>query len=240
LCAALSGPANAAEVTVAVAANFVPPFREIAARFEETTGHHLRVLPGSSGTFYAQIKNGAPIDVFFSADQHRPKRLEEEGAGVAGSRFTYAVGRLVLWSADPLLVAGEQTLRDGRFKRIAMADPRVAPYGAAAVQVMKALGVWDHLQPRIVLGKSLGQTIGFVDTGNAELGFIALSQALDANLESTGSRWDIPRALYDPIRQDVVVTSHGASNPGARALAEYVRDDPDARAVIERFGYARD
>jgi molybdate transport system substrate-binding protein len=238
--AVLAGPATAAEVTVAVAANFVPPFREIAERFEQATGHRVEMVSGSSGKFYAQIRNGAPFDVFFSADQERPKLLEDEGHAVAGSRFTYAVGRLALWSPDAQLVEGEKTLREGGFKHLAIADPKLAPYGAAAVQVMEALGMWERLQPRIVTGESLGQTIGFVTSGNAELGFIALSQALDPNLKPKGSRWDIPSNLHDPIRQDAIVTSRGAFNPGARALVEYVRNDPAARAIIERFGYLVD
>lgn len=234
--AVLVGPASAVDVTVAVAANFIPPFREIATRFEQTTGHRLQVVSGASGKFYAQIKNGAPFDVFFSADQERPKLLEEEGAGVVGSRFTYAIGRLVLWSPDAPVVTGEQTLRDGRFKHLAMANPQVAPYGAAAKHVMMKLGLWDQLQSRIVQGESLGQTMGFVTSGNAELGFVALSQVLDPALKQAGSRWDIPLDLYDPINQDVVLLTYGRSNPGAEALLVYIRG-ADARRVIERFGY---
>lgn len=230
------GPASAAEVTVAVAANFIPPFREIATQFEQTTGYHLQIVSGSSGKFYAQIKNGAPFDVFFSADQERPKLLEEEGIGIVGSRFTYAIGRLVLWSPDPSLVTGEQTLRNGRFKHLAMANPQIAPYGVAAKQVMIKLGLWDQLQSRIVQGESLGQTMGFITSGNAKLGFIALSQVLDPAIKQAGSRWDIPLDLHDPINQDVVLLTKGRSNPGAEALLVYVRG-ADARRVVERFGY---
>lgn len=237
LIAVLAGPANAAEITAAVAANFISPFREIATQFERTTGHRLRVVSGSSGNFYTQITNGAPFDVFFSADQERPRLLEEEGAGVNGSRFTYAIGRLVLWSPDPQLVVGEYTLHDGRFKHLAIANPQVAPYGVAAKQVMIKLGLWDQLQPRIVQGESLGQTMGFITSGNAALGFIALSQAEDPALRQTGSRWDIPPHLYDPINQDVVLLTKGRSNPGAEALLVYVRG-ADARRIIKRFGYA--
>lgn len=229
-------PAQAEDVTVAVAANFISPFREIASDFEKTTGHRVQVVSGSSGKFYAQIKNGAPFDIFFSADQERPKKLEDEGLGLKGTRFTYAVGRLVLWSPNPKLVTGEQTLRDARFKHLTMANPKVAPYGVAAVQVMKKLGLWDRLQPSLVQGESIGQTLEFIDSGNAELGFIALSQALDHNLKQRGNRWDIPLDLYDPINQDAVLLSRGRSNVGAQALIEYVRS-PEARAVIERYGY---
>jgi molybdate transport system substrate-binding protein len=229
-------PAYADQVQVAVAANFIPPFKEIAAEFEKTTGHSVQVSAGSSGKFYAQIKNGAPFEVFFSADDERPKRLEDEGLGVKGSRFTYAVGRLVLWSPDPGLVTGEQTLRTVKFQHLAMANPKTAPYGLAAMQAMMKLGVWESLQPRIVQGENLGQTIGFIESGNAELGFVALSQALDPALKSKGSRWDVPMNFHDPIAQDVVLLTKGQSNPAAKALMEFMRS-PQARTVIERFGY---
>ena len=232
----LATPAGADEVTVAVAANFMPAFRAIADKFEPATGHHIIAISGSSGKLYSQITNGAPFDVFFSADQERPLRLEDEGAAVKGSRFTYAVGRLVLWSPDPALVTGEQALRRPLFKHLAIANPQVAPYGVAARQVMVKLGLWDQLQPRLVQGESLGQTMGFITSGNAELGFIALSQALDPAVKQTGSRWDISRDLYDPIAQDAVWLVNGRSKLGALALMEYVRGAA-ARRVIERFGY---
>lgn len=231
-----AAPASAGETTVAVAANFMPAFRVIAGQFDRASGHHARAVVGSSGAFFNQIMNGARFDVFFSADRERPQRLEEEGMGVDGSRFTYAVGRLVLWSPDPEAVRGEQTLRRGRFHHVAMANPRLAPYGAAAKQVMTTLGVWDQLQPRLVQGESLGQTMGFVMSGNAELGFVALSQVLDASVSPAGSRWDVPPSLHRPLDQDVVLLVHGRSNPAAVALMEYVRG-PEARRVIERFGY---
>jgi molybdate transport system substrate-binding protein len=229
-------PAYADQVQVAVAANFIPPFKEIAAKFEKTTGHSVQVSAGSSGKFYAQIKNGAPFEVFFSADDERPKRLEDEGLGVKGSRFTYAVGRLVLWSPDPGLVTGEQTLRTAKFQHLAMANPKTAPYGLAAMQAMMKLGVWESLQSRIVQGENLGQTIGFIESGNAELGFVAFSQVLDPALKSKGSRWDVPMNLHDPIAQDVVLLTKGQSNPAAKALMEFMRG-PQARTVIERYGY---
>ncbi len=229
-------PAHAEQVQVAVASNFVPPFREIAAEFEKSTGHNVLVSAGSSGKFYAQVKNGAPFDVFFSADDERPKLLEQEGLAVKGSRFTYAVGRLVLWSPDPSLVKGEQTLRIAVFKHLAMANPKTAPYGLAAMQAMVKLGVWEGLQTRIVQGENIGQTIGFIESGNAELGFVALSQALDPVLKGKGSRWDIPTTLHDPIAQDVVLLMKGQSNPAAKALMEFVRS-PGAKTVIGRYGY---
>jgi molybdate transport system substrate-binding protein len=231
-----ANPARADDVTAAVAANFLPAFRVIAVEFEQATGHHLNTVSGSSGKFYSQIIHGAPFDVFFSADRERPQRLEAEGFVVNGSRFTYAVGRLILWSPDPGLVRGEGTLRIGAFEHLAIANPLLAPYGAAARQAMMNLGLWDLLQPRIVQGESLGQTMGFISSGNADLGFVALSQILDPTFKQTGSRWDIPLDLYDPINQDVVLLVRGRSNPGARALLEYVRG-PDAQQVIQHFGY---
>ena len=228
--------ANAEEVQVAVAANFVPTFKEIAAEFEKTSKHTVQINAGSSGKFYAQIKNGAPFEVFLSADDERPKLLEDEGLGVKGSRFTYAVGRLVLWSQDPALVTGEDTLRNGTFKHLAIANPKTAPYGAAAMQAMMKLGVWESLQPRIVMGENLGQTSGFLESGNAELGFIALSQVLDEKLKGKGSRWDVPESLHEPIQQDAVLLTKGQSNPAAKALMEFMHS-PQARSIIERYGY---
>ena len=229
-------PALAEHVLVAVAANFVPPFREVAIEFEKAKGHNVQVVSGSSGNFYAQIKNGAPFDVFFSADNERPKLLEDEGLGLKGSRFTYAIGRLVLWSRDPDLVKGEDTLRSEKFKHLAMANPKTAPYGVAAMQTMQKLGTWDSVQSRIVLGENLGQTMGFIESGNAELGFLALSQVLDPKIKGKGGRWDVPVHLHEPIQQDVVLLMKGKENPGAKALMEFMRG-PDAMAIIERYGY---
>lgn len=229
-------PALAEQALVAVAANFVPPFREVATEFEKATGHTVQVASGSSGSFYTQIKNGAPFDVFFSADNERPKLLEEEGLGVKGSRFTYAIGRLVLWSPDPSLVKGEDALRSASFKHLAIANPKSAPYGVAAMQAMQKLGVWESVQPRLVLGESLGQTIGFIESGNAELGFLALSQVMDPKMKGTGGRWDVPSTLHEPIKQDVVLLTKGKNNPAANGLMEFI-GGPQARAIIERYGY---
>jgi len=231
-------PARAEQALVAVAANFVPPFREVAMEFEKATGHTLQVASGSSGNFYTQIKNGAPFDVFFSADNERPKLLEEEGLGVKGSHFTYAIGRLVLWSPDPNLVKGEDTLRSEKFKHLAIANPKTAPYGVAAMQAMQKLEVWESVQPRIVLGENLGQTIGFIESGNAELGFLALSQVMDPKMKGKGSRWDVPVDLHEPIQQDVVLLTKGKDNPAAKALMEFM-GGPQATAIIERYGYER-
>lgn len=228
--------ALAEQALVAVAANFIGPFREVATEFEKTTGHTVQTASGASGAFFTQIKNGAPFDVFFSADNERPKLLEDEGLGVKGSRFTYAIGRLVLWSPDPSLVKGEDTLRSASFKRLAIANPKTAPYGVAAMQAMQKLGVWESLQPRIVMGESLGQTMGFIESGNAELGFLALSQVLDPKIKGTGGRWDVPSNLHEPIQQDVVLLEKGKDNPAAKALMEFM-GKPQATAIIERYGY---
>ena len=229
-------PAFAEQVLVAVAANFVPPFRELAIEFEKSTGHHVQVAAGSTGNFYSQIKNGAPFDVFFSADNERPKVLEEEGLGVRGTRFTYAIGRLVLWSLNADLVKGEESLRSQNFKRLAMANPKTAPYGLAAMQAMQKLELWESLQPQIVMGENLGQTMGFIESGNAQLGFVALSQVLDPKIKGQGSRWDVPSNLHEPIKQDVILLTKGKDNPAAKALMEFM-GGPQAKAIIERYGY---
>ncbi len=229
-------PASAEQVLVAVAANFIGPFREVATEFEKTTGHTVQTASGSSGNFYSQIKNGAPFDVFFSADNERPKLLEDEGLGVKGNRFTYAIGRLVLWGPDPSLIKGEDTLRSASFKRLAIANPKTAPYGVAAMQAMQKLKVWESVQPRIVMGESLGQTMGFIESGNAELGFVALSQVLDPKIKGAGSRWDVPNDFHEPIQQDVVLLTKGKDNPAAKALMEFM-GGPQAKAIIERYGY---
>lgn len=229
-------PAFAEQMLVAVAANFIPPFREIALEFEKSTGHQLQVSGGSSGNFYTQIKNGAPFDVFFSADNERPKKLEDEGLGVKDSRFTYAIGRLVLWSSNADLVKGEETLRSKNFKRLAIANPKTAPYGVAAMQTMQKLGLWESLQPHIVMGESIGQTIGFIESGNAHLGFVALSQIMDPKIKGKGSRWDVPTHLHEPIQQDVILLTKGKDNPAAKSLLDFM-GGPQAKAIIERYGY---
>lgn len=229
-------PALAEQVLVAVAANFVPPFREVAMEFEKSSGHSVQVAAGSSGNFFAQIKNGAPFDVFFSADSERPQRLGEEGFGVKESRFTYAFGRVVLWSPDADLVKGEETLRSKKFKRLAMANPKTAPYGVAAMQTMQKLELWESLQPQIVMGENLGQTMGFVESGNAPLGFLALSQVMDPKYKGKGSRWLIPISLHEPIQQDVILLTKAKDNQAAKALMEFMHG-PEAKAIIERYGY---
>ncbi len=231
-------PASAEQVLVAVAANFIPPFREVAMEFEKATGHRVQVAAGSSGNFYSQIKNGAPFDVFFSADHERPKKLEEEGLGVKDTRFTYAIGRLVLWSSNAGQIKGEETLSSKNYTHLAITNPKNAPYGLAAMQAMQKLRIWDKLQPQhiIIMGENISQTMGFVESGKAELGFVALSQVLAPNLKGKGSRWDVPNNLHEPIQQDVILLTKGKDNPAAKALMEFM-GGPQAKAIIERYGY---
>lgn len=236
LLAALAAPAcaRAGEVRVAVAANFAEPAREIARRFEQRTGHRATLSFGSSGQFYAQIANGAPFDVFLSADAERPRRLEAAGLAAPGSRFTYAVGRLVLWSRDPGRVDAEgRVLSRGGFEKLAIADPTAAPYGRAAMETLRALGLHERVRGRIVQGASITQAYQFVRTGAAELGFVALSQVVS---EKGGSRWLVPARLHAPIDQQAVLLRAAARKPAARAFADFLKSD-EARAVVRTYGY---
>jgi molybdate transport system substrate-binding protein len=231
---AVAAPAEAAQTHVAVAANFAEPAREIAAMFKEKTGHEAILITGASGSFYTQITHGAPFEVFLSADEERPRLAVENGFAVADSRFTYATGKLVLWSRVVDVTKGEDALKAGDFRRISIANPTSAPYGAAAVETMKALGVWDALQPKLVQGNSIAQAFQFVDTRNAELGFVALAQLYGIN---EGTRWLVPESLHSPIRQDAVLLKTGADSEASKAFLAFLKG-PEARAVIERFGYA--
>jgi len=227
----------AAEVQVAVAANFSAPMQKIAAAFEQATGHKALLAFGSTGRFYAQVRNGAPFQVLLAADDETPARLEKEGLAVSGSRFTYATGRLVLWSASPGVVdaQGEVLRRPGPGK-VAIADPRLAPYGAAAMQVLQALGIAQVLQPRLVQGESIAQAYQFVSTGNAAMGFVALSQVTRGGRIDQGSAWVVPPNLHTPIRQDAVLLATGKDHPAAAALMAFLRSDA-ARAIIRAHGY---
>ena len=228
-----AGAATASEVRVAVAANFTEPAREIARGFEAATGHRAVLSFGSSGQFYAQIANGAPFEVFLSADVERPQKAEAEGLAVPGTRFTYATGRLVLWSRTPGLVKGQATLARGGFERLAIADPRTAPYGLAAVETLRSLGLYDRLSGKLVQGASIAQAYQFASTGAAEVGFVALSQVAKTR---GGSRWIVPAHLHSPIAQQAVLLKPGADDPAARAFLAYLKG-PQARAVIRRYGY---
>lgn len=228
---------HAAEVQVAVAANFFGPMKVIATDFEKATGHKAVLTSGATGKFYAQIQAGAPFDVFLAADDETPARLDKEGATVAGSRFTYATGKLVLWSADADLVdAKGEVLRSGRFAHLAVAAPKLAPYGAAAIETLTRLGLLAQLEPKLVQGESIGQTFTFVSTGNAELGFVALSQVWESGKLKGGSAWIVPADLHSPIRQDAVRLNRAKDNAAAAALMDFLKSDA-ARAVIRSFGY---
>jgi len=232
--AAWAAPAGAGQTHVAVAANFAEPAREIAALFKEKTGHEAILITGASGAFYSQITHGAPFEVFLSADEERARLAVDNGFAVEGSRFTYAIGKLVLWSRVVDVTKGDEVLKAGAFTRLSIADPSAAPYGAAAVETMKALGVWEALQAKLVQGSSVAQAFQFVDTRNAELGFVALAQLYGVN---EGTRWLVPETLHAPIRQDAVLLKMGADSEASKAFLAFLKT-PEARAVIQRFGYA--
>lgn len=233
-----SGVASlAAEVSVAVAANFTAPMQKIAQAFEQDTGHKSVLAFGSTGNFYAQIKNGAPFQILLAADDETPARIEKEGLGVAHSRFTYATGKLVLWSKQAALVDDKgDVLRSAKFERIAIANPKLAPYGAAAVETLTKLGLLQNLQPKFVQGENISQTYQFVATENAALGFVALSQVFADGRLKEGSAWVIPANLHQPIQQDAVLLNGGKDSPAAAALLAYLRTDK-IKAMIRTFGY---
>ncbi|MDF3810637.1 MULTISPECIES: molybdate ABC transporter substrate-binding protein [Rhodopseudomonas] len=228
-----AGNAFAASTNVAVAANFTDAAKEIAAAFKQKTGHEAVLSFGSSGQLFTQINQDAPFQVFLSADAARPEKLADSAPGVAGSNFTYAIGKLVLWSKAPDAVKGEQTLKDGKFAKLSICNPVAAPYGAAAVATMKSLKVYDNLKPKLVEGANITQAYQFVQTGNAEVGFVALSQVIN---DKDGSRWVVPQNLYAPIRQDAVLLKKGADNEAATAFMSFLKG-PEARAIIEKYGY---
>ncbi|WP_340317208.1 molybdate ABC transporter substrate-binding protein [Rhizorhabdus argentea] len=232
---AVAVPASAAETHIAVAANFTEPAREITAGFEKATGHKAVLAFGASGAFYTQISHGAPFDILLSADAERPARIEQDGLAVRGTRFTYAVGQLALFSTTPGLVDSRgAVLKRGAFDKVAIADPVTAPYGAAAIETMRKLGVYDVLKPRIVTGSSIAQAYQFVSTGAAQIGFVALSQVIGV---PGGSRWIVPARLHSPIDQQAVLLKTGEDNPAARAFLKYLKSRP-ALMIIRRYGYA--
>lgn len=232
-----SATSLAAEVQVGVAANFTAPIQAIAGEFEKDTGHKLVAAFGATGQLYAQIQNGAPFEVFFSADESTPAKLEKEGLGVSGSRFTYAVGSLVLWSPKVGYIDGsDAVLKANQFQHLAIASPVAAPYGLAATQVLAKLGLSEAVSGKIVEGQNITQALQFVSTGNAELGFVALSQVYKDGQISSGSAWIVPEALYAPIKQDALILKKGEQNPAATALVEYLKG-PKAAAIIKSYGY---
>lgn len=231
------GTAQAAEVQVAVAANFTAPIQAIAADFEKDTGHKLVAAYGATGQFYTQIKNGAPFEVFLSADDSAPQKLESEGDTVKGSRFTYAIGTLALWSAKQGYVDSKgQVLKDNQYQHLSIANPKAAPYGLAATQVLAKLGLSEKVKDKLVEGQNITQAYQFVSTGNAELGFVALSQIYKDGKVSSGSAWIVPAQMHDPIKQDAVILNKGKDNPAAQALVDYLKG-PKAAAIIQSYGY---
>lgn len=230
-------PLHAAEVAVAVAANFTAPMQKIATAFEQVSGHKATLAFGGTGKFFTQIKHGAPFQVLVAADTETPLRLEKENLGIAGTRFTYAIGKLVLWSQQPGFVDSKgDVLRTGTFKTIAVADPKLAPYGRAAMEVLTELGLMQRLQPRLVQGENIAQTYQFVATENAPLGFVALSQVFANGRITQGSAWIVPSDLHSPIRQDALLLTRGKDNPAALALLDFLRSEK-ARDIMRAYGY---
>jgi len=233
----LMAQAQAGDALLAVAANFTAPMQKIAQAFEQDTGHKAVLSFGATGSFYAQIKNGAPFDVLLAADDDTPLKIEKEGLSVVGSRFTYATGQLVLWSKQAGLVDDKgDVLRSGKFQKLAIANPKLAPYGLAATETLTQLGLLSELQPKIVMGESIGQTYQFLVTENAQLGFVALSQVFADGKITQGSAWVVPAKLHNPIQQDAVLLNSGKNNPAAAALLTYLKSDK-ARAIIKSYGY---
>lgn len=232
-----AGAGAAAEVRVAVAANFLAPMQRLAPLFEQETGHRVLLSAGSTGALYAQIRHGAPFDVLLAADEETPQKIEQQGWGVAGTRVTYAIGRLVLWSRHPDRVdAHGEVLRRASLERLALANPKLAPYGAAAVETLTRMGVWPNWQSRVVMGENIAQTFQFVSSGNAPMGFVALAQVWTQGRIREGSAWIVPADWHRPIRQEAIVLRPGRDNPAAQALMRYLRSDP-ARALIRSHGY---
>ena len=238
--AALALPPAAwpASTSIAVAANFAAPMRSLVQSFEKNTGHKVVVALGATGQLYAQIKNGAPFDVLLAADDETPKKLESEGLAVSGSRASYAIGRLVLWSKrGELIDAKGEFLSTGRFDRIAIANPKLSPYGLAAVEVIEKLGLTQAIKPKAIEASNITQAHQFVASGNAEIGFVALAQVAEGGKIKSGSGWIIPESLHSPIQQDLVLLQRGKTNPAAQQLIEFLRSE-NAKAVIRSYGYA--
>ena len=236
LLTSLAAQAQAGVTHVAVAANFTEPAKEIAALFNQKTGHEAVLIFGASGAFFTQITHGAPFEVFLSADAESPKAAIDGGFAVPDTRFTYAIGKLVLLSRVVDVTNGEAALKAGNFLKLSIANPVAAPYGTAALETMKALGVYEKLKPKIVQGNSIAQAFQFVDTRNAEVGFVALSQLHGV---TGGTRWEVPSNLHAPIRQDAVLLKTGANSEASKAFLAFLKG-PEARVIIEQFGYAQE
>lgn len=230
-----TGTTLAGEVRLAIATNFHDAAERLAARFAEATGHSSRISYGSTGKLYAQIRHGAPFDVFLAADQERPRLMEQNGSGVPGTRFTYAVGKLVLWSPDPQAFKDPVAfLRAGDFRRLAIANPGTAPYGLAARQTLENFGLWPTLESRLVRGESIAQTFQFVATGNAKAGFVALAQLRDN--QNGGARWEVPDIYHEPIAQQAILLERGRDNDAARAWLDFLASG-EAQDIIRQYGY---
>jgi molybdate transport system substrate-binding protein len=230
-------PAHGAEVTVAVASNFSVPMRKIVQNFEIESGHKVRLSFGSTGGFYAQIKNGGPFQILVAADRETPSKLEKEALGVPGSSFTYAMGKLVLWSRKPNLVDQQgQILKVGQFQKLAIANPKLAPYGAAAMETLNKLGLLNELLSKLVQGENINQAFQYVETENAQIGFVAMSQIVDQSKLIQGSAWVVPAHLYAPIQQDAILLLSGQGNAAAIALMAYLKS-PQAKSIMTDYGY---
>jgi len=240
--ASLSHSAFAETARLAVATNFAEPAHELAERFANTSRHKVTISTGSTGALYAQIKAGAPFDIFLAADTRRPAMLEEAGDGVRTTRFTYAVGRIAIWSRDKTRCAtgdGHAILARDDYHVLAIADPKLAPYGAAAKQMLEKLALWASLKPRLVFATNIGQAFAHVATGNAELGVVALSQLKSDKKEVAGSYWLVPSTMHDPIKQDAIMLKRGTDNAAAKAFYKFLKSDA-ARSTMERYGYEMD
>ncbi len=238
IAALFTGAAHAETISVAVASNFTAPMQKIAAQFEKDTGHKAELSFGATGKFYAQISNGAPFGILLAADDKTPAKIAQEGKGDPASRFTYSIGKLVLWSKqDGYVDANGEVLKTGKFQHIAIANPKLAPYGLAAEQTLTKLNLLDAVKPKFVQGENIGQTYQFAATGNAELGFVALSQVMEDGKIKAGSAWVVPAEMHEPIRQDAIVLNNAKDNVAAKALMDYLKGDK-ARAIISAYGYA--
>lgn len=231
-------PAQAASINVAVASNFINPAKQLATQFSDVSGHSVNLSSGSTGKLYTQIINGAPFDIFLAANAREPQRLEQQGQAVTATRVTYAIGRLVLWSADPQRVKADcaTALKQTDFRKLAIANPRVAPYGKQAEHALITLGVYETVQPKLIMGENIGEAFRFVSSGNAELGIISLSQVKDPRNPFSGSHCVLAETLHQPLLQQTVMLQRARGNQAAREFIQFLQSAP-ARALIENYGY---